>query len=172
MTILAQQFREQIIAPVLTRAGLWSQSAENLVLGTAAHESGNFRFIRQHPRGPARSFYQIEPATAADICRRFLADRPTLATTVAKACWPHLAQPPMFKGLGQVDINRLLIEDWAFATLLCRLKYYMAKPPLPEPDDIPGMASYWGRHYQTDDNPVKNAQWAQSYSLTVKEKRK
>ena len=67
VTAIAKQFRELIIRPALEAIGLWSQTAENLVLGTAIHESGNFKYIKQVGGGTALSFYQIEPVTADDI---------------------------------------------------------------------------------------------------------
>ena len=160
---IAKQFRELIIRPALEAIGLWSQAAENLVLGTAIHESGNFKYIRQVGGGPALSFYQIEPATADDICRRYLRTRSAVAHNIAKACWPHLANPPLFSHLAMKEINNLLLTDLRFSTILCRLKYYLAKPPLPDADDIENLAAYWGAHYQSQSNPVKMNQWATSY---------
>lgn len=40
-----QQFRDEVLTPVLMQAGLWSLAAENLIMGTIAQES-RFKYLR------------------------------------------------------------------------------------------------------------------------------
>ena len=50
LSVIQQQ--DMVIAPALDKLGLWSPSAEELVLGTAIVESG-LTYIRQWGDGPA-----------------------------------------------------------------------------------------------------------------------
>ena len=45
---------DRVIAPALEKIGLWSRSAEELVLGTAIIESG-LTYLKQHGDGPLAS---------------------------------------------------------------------------------------------------------------------
>ena len=84
------QLRREVLRPTLRYLELWSPAAENLVIGTAAHESGGCRYLTQIG-GPALGLYQIEPATHDDLWTNFLAYRVELrAKTAALASvWPE-----------------------------------------------------------------------------------
>ena len=65
MSIDAQQFREEIVRPVLEHLdaadpGIDSPNAEELLMLTAATESQLGRYLRQ-VRGPAIGVFQVEP---------------------------------------------------------------------------------------------------------------
>ena len=62
MTIDINQFREEVVRPVLQDLKMYSPVAENLIMGTAAQESG-FTYIKQLGGGPALGMFQVEPAT-------------------------------------------------------------------------------------------------------------
>jgi len=68
----ATDFRRDVIAPVLQKSGLDSEAAEELLLGTAVQESLNFKYRRQMGGGPARGYFQMEPATHDDIWDNYL----------------------------------------------------------------------------------------------------
>ncbi len=72
-----KHFREQIIRPVLVRLDMHSEAAENLVLGTAIHES-NLTHLVQLGGGPALGFYQMEPATEWDLIKNYIRYKPKL----------------------------------------------------------------------------------------------
>ena len=57
-----RDLRVEVIRPALRALDLWSPAAEDLVLGTAAQESG-LAYLRQIGGGPALGLWQIEPAT-------------------------------------------------------------------------------------------------------------
>ena len=66
-----RQVRDLVVRPVLDRLGLTKPlAAERLLMGTAAQES-QFRYLRQIGGGPALGLWQMEPATFADLWRRF-----------------------------------------------------------------------------------------------------
>jgi len=132
-----RDFLDCVIRPVLARLALGGAAAETLLLGTALHESGGLRRLRQAGGGPALGLYQIEPATHADILENFLAFRPDLAARVAglAAQWP-----------GRVE---QLATNPAYATAIARIHYRRRPEPLPEAGDIAALGRYWKRHYNT-----------------------
>ena len=156
------QFRAEIVRPALKAADLWSESAENLVLGTAVQES-LLAWVKQRGSGPALGFYQMEPATADDICHRFLATRAELSDKLARVTWPHCRMPTAYSHLNAKDIARLLVEDLRFATIMCRLRYWMMPAPLPEAGDIDGLSRYWKMYYNTILGKGKAVEWADKY---------
>lgn len=156
------QFRHEIVRPALKAANLWSEAAENLVLGTGVQES-LLAWVKQRGAGPALGFYQMEPATASDICHRFLSTRAEMSMALGKATWPHIARPTGYSHLRDSDIARLLVEDLRFATIMCRLRYWMMPQKLPEANDIEGLSRYWKEKYNTVLGKGSAVEWAEKY---------
>ena len=130
------QLRKHIIRPALEAIDAHSPAAENLVLGTALVESG-LRYVAQLNNGPARGLWQMEPATAEDIHRNYLAYRPKLRDQVKSL---------MFAGAGP-EAN--LTGNLIYGAAMCRIHYLRVSEPLPFSDDARGMARYWKRYYNT-----------------------
>lgn len=144
MTAEAEALRLNAIRPALQALDPlipYSLAAENLVLGTAAHESGGFKWRRQQGTGPALGLWQVEPATLTDIYDNFLTFRPRLERAV-EACLPH----------GEAHIDRLaqLETNDRYGAALCRLKYFRSPARLPaDPDDVFEMGRLWSSVYNT-----------------------
>ena len=132
----AKAFREQIIRPALKVTGLWSYSAENLLLGTALAESG-LRSVVQIGGGGALSFFQVEKATYAD-CVRYLnrSDKSSLKRSILAACYMEMFPP-----------FECFTWNMRLSCLIARIKYYMHPDALPAASDIEGAASYWLKNY-------------------------
>jgi len=113
---------------------LASAAAIELVIGTAAHESGLGTYIRQ-VRGPALGICQMEPATFLDISRRYLDARPELVSRMVALGYPR--KPAALEW------------DIRLALVMCRLHYRRVPTPLPIAGDWEGQAHYWKRHYNT-----------------------
>jgi len=129
------QFTIHIIRPALEAIDLYSDAAAELVLGTALQES-NLRYLVQLGSGPAKGFFQMEPATHDDIWTNFLAYKPELASKVnALVC--HNRSPEK------------LIWNLHYAAAMCRVHYYRVKSALPEQGDYEGHANYWKTYYNT-----------------------
>lgn len=143
------QFRELIVRPTLEDLGLYSVAAENLVFGTAAHES-KLRYLKQTPTGPALGLYQIEPATHEDLWQSTLQYQPTYRDRLHQL----LAPSP--------GIEEQLITNLAYATGVCRLLYWRHPQPLPDANDIPGLAAYWKAHYNANGKGTVG-EWANDY---------
>lgn len=122
--------------------GIDSPSAVELLVGTAAQESG-FRALDQitGPNdtrlGPAYGLYQIEPATRADIHANFLRHRPALNERVCRL----LAADP--------SPDHQLATNLAYATAIARLVYYRSPYRLPATGDVAGHAWIWKQAYNT-----------------------
>lgn len=145
-----KHFRLHVVRATLIYIRMWSGSAEELLLGTAITESG-LRYLRQFDAGPARGLYQIEPATHDDIADRFLAMR----SDIRKRVNTLLAPEP-----SRID---QLVTNLAYATAIARIKYWMDPAPLPEPDDIDGLAAYWKRVYNSPHGKGKAEDFAADY---------
>jgi hypothetical protein len=66
-----KQFRD-LIQRTLQDLGMHSESAVNLLLGTAAQESQFGTYFRQIGGGPALGVFQMEPDTEIDIWDNYL----------------------------------------------------------------------------------------------------
>ena len=135
----AKQFMTEIIRPVLTEIGAHSTAAERLMLGTAAAES-LLRERRQRGGGPARGLFQMEPPSHDDIYDNFL-DYPGRAVLKQKIL-ATLSSP-------NADRIRELETNDRYACAMARMQYYRRRDPLPDADDLDGLARYWKRYYNT-----------------------
>lgn len=128
------QFREFIIRPILQDMNLWSKEAEDLMLGTAIHESDGMARITQY-NGPALSYYQMEPATLNDLYENFLDYRPEKKALLDQYKISHLSP------------EQNLITNMAYATAAARLNYYRVKESIPK--SLNGQAHYWKKYWNT-----------------------
>lgn len=126
MAFNRQQFKD-LIERVLRGIDLHSPAAVNLVLGTAAVESQFGTYIRQLGNGPALSPFQIEPPTFKFIRERYNGQCPLLlAASFDQLEW-----------------------DLRLGIVVCRFKYRSIPQPLPDADDLPGLARYYKHFYNT-----------------------
>ncbi|MBF0401309.1 MAG: hypothetical protein HQL90_11125 [Magnetococcales bacterium] len=131
-----KQFERYVIQPALELLQLDSPAARALMLGTAAQESGLGHYLRQVGGGPAMGVFQMEPATYHDIWRNFIAYKPAIQARLAMR-WPIEPKPEE------------MITDLLLAAVMCRLHYLRVNAPLPQAEDLPGLARYWKRFYNT-----------------------
>lgn len=163
MSIEVKQLYDFVVAPALMKLGqvkeqLDSTIARKLVLATALHESFGGDYLRQvlnnGSYGAAMGIYQIEAPTHEWIWS-WLArqgNKPiqdcVLSALSRDALYPYHDQ---------------LMTNLRYATMMCRLRYYMAPSPLPASGDIESLANYWGKYYQTgspDINKLENKELA------------
>ncbi len=146
-----------VIEPVLKHLDIYgtmlSDSAVNLLLGTAAHESLLGKYIEQI-NGPAVGIYQIEPATHKDITQRYLYFRKSLKSKVMKLkCF-------------DTDYDDLMYNLF-YQTAIARIKYWMDPEPLPEADNIEGLAYIWKRVYNTEEGKGKVEEFVAHYKHLI-----
>lgn len=130
-------FLVDTIRPTLQSIGLHTPAAEQLLLGTAMQES-NLVHRRQLGNGPARGYFQMEPATHNDIWNNYLAFKPTLGAKIAS-----LLSAPTADRIGELEHND------RYACAMARAHYHRVPAALPAEGDIVGMAHYWKRYYNT-----------------------
>lgn len=131
----AEILRLNIIRPVLMDLGLWSQSAENLLLGTAAQES-HLTYIHQVD-GPALGIWQMEPATHDDIHLNYLQYNDSIRNKVLGYVFPKMS------GVEQLSGNLY------YGCAITRIHYLRVKEGLPAHDDIEALGRYWKQYYNT-----------------------
>lgn len=140
--IMVEQLRHFVIRPVLQDIGLWSHTAEQLVLCTALHESHGGKYIDQLDRGemrwgPALGIFQMEQLTHADHWRWLeKPGREQLALAVSRYCAP------------KPEPWRQLAGNMNYAAAMCRV-HYRRKPGMPDGDNLLSLAEYWKRWYNT-----------------------
>lgn len=138
-----RQILDLIVRPALQYIGLHSLAAEQQTMITAAHESGGFEYIAQ-VRGPALSWWQIEPDSFQDLIANTL---PGLARSRPATYSAYLelmrARVPCAGSADQIVANP------ALACATCRLLYWRAPRALPAAFDWEAQADYWKTFYNT-----------------------
>ncbi len=124
-----------LIKRVLIALDLHSESAENLLMGTAAQESGLGEYIRQIGNGPALGIFQMEPNTFRDIVQNYLQYKPELAKLVMSVSGVNALR------------SEYLEYNLALAICMCRVHYLRVSENMPE--NLVGWAKYWKEYYNT-----------------------
>ena len=131
-------FRVEIVRPALQLCGLWSESAENLLIGTALAES-NLNWVTQVGGGSGLSFFQIESDTYNDVVRYlFRSDNKKLKDRILSACFMEVFPEA-----------KCLVWNIRLAVLIARLIYWRRPEPLPKADDIENLAKTWKSQYNS-----------------------
>jgi hypothetical protein len=136
VSINKDQLREAVVIPVLQELGLHSDSAVNLLMGTAAVESNLGEYIVQ-VKGPARGIFQMEPATHDDIVRHYLHYKPDLVAKIKEA-----------SGVNRLD-SKHLAGNMYYAAAMARIHYLRNPKPIPPADNIAALGKYWKDVYNT-----------------------
>jgi len=134
----ANIFRKTVIQPVLLRFGVKNIAAEELLLGTAVQESLNFMYRSQVGGGPAKGYFQMEPATHNDIWDNYLKYRKNLASNVMS-----------FLSTPNADRILELENNDKYAAAMARVHYMRVTAPLPKAGDVAAQARYWKQYYNT-----------------------
>jgi hypothetical protein len=134
----SKQLRDDIIKPTLSALGLYAKNRENLLFGTAAHESKMGMYLKQIGGGPALGLYQMEPVTHRDCWNTFLVYRPLLSEKINK-----------ISGIEGIAPDALLVTNFMYATAMATVKYLRIIEKIPDADDLNGLAKYWKKYYNT-----------------------
>ena len=138
-----KQIRE-LIRDTLKKLDMWSEQAEELVFLTGLVESG-YRYISQIGSGIARSFWQVESATAKDSIDNYLSFRKSKTKKVAEVIG---IAPEVLLSMTDEELKHLLWGNIVAGIVFCRLKYWRVPKRLP--GDLNGMAGYWKQWYNTE----------------------
>lgn len=136
------QLRCYVVRPALQQISYWSEDAENIVLGTAVHES-RLRYIDQLDRagkpGPAYGLWQMEQPTHDDCWRNFIAGRFRLNQA--------LRELAAVGRNDEIPAARQLAGNLYYAAAMCRVVYLRLPGTLPS--DPAGMAALWKHSFNT-----------------------
>ena len=121
-----------------------SDDAVRLVVATGIVES-RYEYIKQMGDGPARSFWQVEAATAVDNLAHYLKHRPKLMQKCADASYVDLKH---WQNFDEKIWEEILEKNIAAGIIHCRLKYW--RVPKRMPNTIEGMSIYWKKYYNTE----------------------
>lgn len=144
------QLRELVVKPALEPLGLWSEVAENLIVGTAIQESALY-FLKQE-KGPALGIYQIEPQTY-DWLRGVISTHRLLRSILSVCSLSHLPSNPS-----------VLVWHLLYATIVCRFRYLVVKEPLPETHNIQKLAKYYKKYYNTESGDATVESFVRNYN--------
>lgn len=135
-----RQLRDVIVVPVLTALGMFSPNAVNLLLGTAAQESQLGHFIVQQGIGfnGGIGIYQMQKAAYNNIWDRQISNNIALKMRIR-----------LLLGYDIRPVAERMASDLLLATAMARLYYHQITMSLPEHNDIPGLAAYWKKWYNT-----------------------
>jgi hypothetical protein len=146
MTIEKNQLRS-LIKRVLRPHDLWSQEAEDLLMGTAAQESHLGKYIAQI-NGPAKGIFQMEPATEKDL-------------------WEYIARKNLTNLIGTVSgvfgPNPLHLEgNLLYQIIIARIFYRRVKEVIPE--GLVLQAKYYKKYWNTELGKATVDQYVKNYT--------
>lgn len=154
MSLDVRHVLEYVVRPAIRPLGpaYATTAAEQIVLGTAAQESG-FRYLRQVGGGPALGLWQMEPATFRWLRDQF-APNHGLSGAVNK-----------FAHSTPEDVE--LMWNLRLAAAYCRLRYIADPEPLPAAGDTARQAAYWKRVYNSVVGAGTAEQYLQSWARLI-----
>lgn len=137
MIFSADELRHLIIRETLKELGDWSLDRENLLLGTAAQESGLGQNLKE---GRLAGIYHISPAAHRAVWDKYLINQPEIASTVRGIAGQH----SFLK-----DPHGELISNLKYATAIAWLIYKRTGKNLPQHCSLEDLARFWYRYFHT-----------------------
>lgn len=155
MIFTADDLRHLVIRDTLNYLNDWSLSAENLLLGTAAQETG----LGGWHRGRRVGLYHITPAMHRAVWDKYLVHYPNLASEV--------------RGMaGQNSFLRAphgeLITNLKYATAIAWMVYRRSGQELPNAHDPVELGKFWHRYFHPKAKGTV-ADFVSSYGLFIQE---
>ncbi|MDP1519451.1 hypothetical protein [Porticoccus litoralis] len=155
MIFTAGDLRHLVIRETLNYLNDWSQAAENLLLGTAAHESG----LGGWHEGRRVGLYRITPSMHRTVWDNYLIQHPELASDIRGIAGQH----SFLK-----DPHGELATNLKYATAIAWMIYRRAEQALPDPANIGALGTYWHRHFRS--RPEGSAKdFVTSYQLLIRD---
>lgn len=145
------QLRSVFIVPVLQGLGLYSQEAEDLMVGTFAQESGCGRYVRQL-NGPALGYWMMEAPAHDEIVRTISVRVPQFSTKIQEMC-----------KLSRGYDYSLLLDNIRYACCFARLHYWLKSDPIPK--NLNGQAEYWKTYYNANQGKGTAEEYINNYLI-------
>jgi len=145
----------QLIRVVLSGVPMpHSERAIPLLLGIAAQES-SLKYTRQLGSGPARGYWQMEPATERSHWQ-WLARHKSLEQALIERCGIYEAS------------SQALQHNIPYQILMARVHFYRRDPePLPFPEAIAEQAARWKQFYNTVQGHGTIEQYMRSWETLI-----
>lgn len=113
---------------------MWSEYAEELMIGTCAAESNGGTYLIQD-NGPAVGIFQMEPKTHDDIWQKWLPNHPAISANLMASCM-----------ISMKPSSKMMVSNLFYACAMARIEYWRNSP-----ETIPGkleeQAAYWLKYY-------------------------
>lgn len=143
------QFVRYVIEPTLKKIGLYNESATNLLVMIAAHESMKGHYIVQ-TTGQAKGLFQMEDATHDYLLAWLKKNKPELYVKVVALADN---EPTAMK----------MVTDLDYATAMARVFFLRFPEALPFGSDVDAMAAYAKRRWNTSLGKATPADYKQAY---------
>lgn len=140
--------------PTLIAIGLHSPQAEELMIGTCAHESKGMTYLKQI-EGPAIGPWQMEQATHDDIWKRYLPNQHIKCSLMVNFCQIR-TQP-------SADI---MIYHLTYACAMARLAYARHEEPIPK--TLEQQAEYYKIFWNTKLGKANVQEYIDNYNFFTK----
>ena len=134
----AKTFQTKVVDAALRNLGLYGEGMADLLLGTALHESGGFKWNKQRGGGPARGYFQMEIATHDDIWANYLKYHKLLAGAVKK----------MVPAKQEATAQLMLTSD-LYAAAMAAVHYKRKGVAVPSKYTVEDLAKLWKKSYNT-----------------------
>ena len=156
MIFTADDLRHLVIRDTLHYLNDWSLAAENLLLGTAAQESG---FGGGWNKGRRMGLYHITPAMHRAVWDKYLIHNPQLASEVRGMAGQHsfLRAP-----------HGELVTNLKYATAIAWMVYRRSDQQLPEANNLVALGKFWHRYFHPKAEGTV-ADFVKNYQLLVQE---
>lgn len=155
MIFTADDLRHLVIRDTLHALNDWSLAAENLLLGTAAQESG----LGGWSKGSRIGIYRITPTMHRAIWDKYLILNPPLASEVRGMAGQHsfLKSP-----------HNELATNLKYATAIAWMVYRRSNQKLPDAHNLPDLGKFWLRHFHPKAKATVS-DFVRSYRLLIQE---
>lgn len=150
----ADQLIQYVIRPTLNYLGMYSEAAENLLIGTAMHESLGLERLHQI-KGPAIGLFQMEPSTHYDLWEHYISYSEKLSGLAKELAG--------FRYSGtRVDPDEMH-GNLYYACAMARFQYYRHSEPLPDAEDIEGLGRYYKKYYNSTEGKGTPEHFVEAY---------
>lgn len=144
-----EQLRTVFINPTLQKLGLYSQEAEELMVGTFAQESGCGKYIKSL-KGPELGYWQMLPTKHDEIVRTISSRIPQFSMIIQEMC-------KLSRGFD----SSLLLDNIRYSCCFARLHYWLISEQIPK--TLEEQAEYWKKYYNTVSGKGTKEEYIENY---------
>lgn len=149
------QFRQNIVLPVLHDLQMYTKELSELIVFTCAVESAGGTYVKQL-NGPAVGIYQIEPNSYTDLWVNFIIRQPFIVNLLTLNFAVHRMPPA-----------DALITDLRLATAMCALFYKRHKVIIPS-TEVEELWELYKKYYNTELGKAEHDASLKAYAKFVK----